>query len=79
MQGPFQHDARAWAGEAPEQQAGPVVMHSCHNKSCLQPWHLLLGNYSENNKRKPPADYTGAWERQSTRAIELAQQLELAG
>ena len=74
MQGPVDQDARWWAGQLPCEQAGPVVMHSCHNKSCLQPWHLLLGNYSENNKRKQAADYNAAWERQSKRASEQQAQ-----
>ena len=27
---------------------GMVIMHTCNNKSCVNPEHLLLGTYSEN-------------------------------
>ena len=80
--GPFQHDPQAWTGAAPEQQAGPVVMHTCHNKSCLQPLHLLLGNYSENNTRRALEEdeigYRDAHRRRDTRAVELRAEQEQA-
>ena len=82
--GPFQHDPQAWTGAAPEQQAGPVVMHTCHNRSCLQPLHLLLGNYSENNTRRALEEdeigYGDAHRRRDTRAVELrAEQAQAEG
>jgi hypothetical protein len=30
------------------------VLHSCDNKMCINPEHLRMGTYSENNKRPSP-------------------------
>ena len=53
MLGGVDHRPGLWEGPSEGQKAGPVVMHTCHNRACLQPLHLALGSYSDNRKRRP--------------------------
>ncbi len=88
MLGGLDHKPSLWEGAAEGQKAGPVVMHSCHNRACLQPYHLTLGSYSENRQRLPQqgkrlqrgqklppwhADYRAAFGRRAERAGKVAQ------
>ena len=50
MLGRFDQQQTDWAGPNGQQLAGPVVMHTCQERGCLQPHHLVLGNYAENNQ-----------------------------
>ena len=87
MLGGLDHKPSLWEGAAEGQKAGPVVLHSCHNRACLQPYHLTLGSYSENRQRPPKqsqrlergqrlppwqADYRAAFGRRAERAGKVA-------
>lgn len=37
---------KIYKGEIPD---GMVIMHSCDNRACINPEHLKLGTYSDNN------------------------------
>ena len=41
----------AWeAHHAMPKPEGMVIMHTCDNPRCVNPWHLRLGTYSENTR-----------------------------
>ncbi len=62
--GPLDLNEQDWGGGK-----RPLVMHQCNNSRCLHPGCLLLGNYSENNRKRGHGHYADAVERRKAKAI----------
>jgi hypothetical protein len=51
-------------GPPPDDIVFPVAMHSCHNKACLNPLHLVWGENAENTSPLADMHFQNRWHQQ---------------